>query len=305
MDFAKEDASTSTGRLLMKVDGWKYYNHAAIPTTAPHEQPNLAPVKDGSIWKMDGKPLLAQWVSDWDCKEEISWWYIIKDTPFDISAINRKRRYEINKGVKNFDVKKIQPAKYIEELCKVQEAALQSYSQNAEFDRAAFVRSVESWNKQVCLGNFVFYGAFSKESGELAAFSFFIKNGKCYDFAVQKANPAFEKLNVNAAIINGMLEDCKEDLANGYYLCDGSRSVNHETKFQDYLEKNFEFRKAYCRLNISYPLIIKILISLLVPFAKMFDMVGTKISTFRLIASVLKMNQFSRKSLKTRKKVNG
>ncbi len=289
----------------MKVDGWKYYNHAAIPTTAPHEQPNLAPVKDGSIWKMDGNPLLAQWVSDWDCKEETSWWYIIKDTPFDISAINRKRRYEINKGVKNFDVKKIQPADYIDELCKVQEAALQSYSPNAEFDRAAFVRSVEFWNKQVCLGNFVFYGAFSKESGELAAFSFFIKNGKCYDFAVQKANPTFEKLNVNAAIINGMLEDCKEDLANGYYLCDGSRSINHETKFQDYLEKNFEFRKAYCRLNISYPLIIKILISLLVPFAKIFDMVGTKISTFRLIASVLKMNQFSRKSLKTRKKVNG
>lgn len=294
MDFAKEDASTSTGRLLMKVDGWKYYNHAAIPTTAPHEQPNLAPVMDGSIWKMNGKPLLAQWVSDWDCKEETSWWYIIKDTPFDISAINRKRRYEINKGVKNFDVKKIQPAKYIEELSKVQEAALQSYSQNAEFDRAAFVRSVESWNKQVCLGNFIFYGAFSKESGELAAFSFFIKNGKCYDFAVQKANPAFEKLNVNAAIINGMLEDCKEDLANGYYLCDGSRSINHETKFQDYLEKNFEFRKAYCRLNLRMIFPINVAVILLYPFRKFVEFIGRIIKPAHLLSAVLKMEQVRR-----------
>lgn len=36
----------------MQTDGWKYYNHAAIPTTAPHEEPNIIPIKDGSIWKI-------------------------------------------------------------------------------------------------------------------------------------------------------------------------------------------------------------------------------------------------------------
>ena len=25
----------------MRIEGWKYYNHAAIPTTAPHEMPDL------------------------------------------------------------------------------------------------------------------------------------------------------------------------------------------------------------------------------------------------------------------------
>ncbi len=38
----------------MTIDGWKYYNHAAIPTCAPHEMPNLKPVEDGSIWKIGG-----------------------------------------------------------------------------------------------------------------------------------------------------------------------------------------------------------------------------------------------------------
>lgn len=38
----------------MKIDGWKYYNHAAIPTTAPHEEPNMIPINDGSIWKIGG-----------------------------------------------------------------------------------------------------------------------------------------------------------------------------------------------------------------------------------------------------------
>lgn len=43
----------------MQIDGWKYYNHAAIPTTAPHEIPNISPITDGSIWKSGG--VLRYW----------------------------------------------------------------------------------------------------------------------------------------------------------------------------------------------------------------------------------------------------
>ena len=39
----------------MKIDGWKYYNHAAIPTTAPHTKVNLEPIENNTIWKkLDG-----------------------------------------------------------------------------------------------------------------------------------------------------------------------------------------------------------------------------------------------------------
>ncbi len=38
----------------MQIEGWKYYNHAAIPTTAPHEPVNLEPIIDGNIWQMGG-----------------------------------------------------------------------------------------------------------------------------------------------------------------------------------------------------------------------------------------------------------
>lgn len=37
----------------MIISGWRYYNHAAIPTNAPHEMPNLEPVNNGMIWKME------------------------------------------------------------------------------------------------------------------------------------------------------------------------------------------------------------------------------------------------------------
>lgn len=33
---------------------WRYYNHAAVPTTAPHEKVDLEPLIDGSVWKLRG-----------------------------------------------------------------------------------------------------------------------------------------------------------------------------------------------------------------------------------------------------------
>ena len=38
----------------MNIEGWRYYNHAAIPTTEPHERVNLRPINDMSIWKIGG-----------------------------------------------------------------------------------------------------------------------------------------------------------------------------------------------------------------------------------------------------------
>ena len=75
----------------MQINGWKYYNHAAIPTSPPHEDPDLTPVETGDIWKINGA-LLARWTSDFDTQEETNFWYVIIDHPFDISKLKSKRR---------------------------------------------------------------------------------------------------------------------------------------------------------------------------------------------------------------------
>ena len=38
----------------MQVEGWRYYNHAMIPTTAPHENADISAVENGDIWKIGG-----------------------------------------------------------------------------------------------------------------------------------------------------------------------------------------------------------------------------------------------------------
>lgn len=38
----------------MEISGWKYYNHAAYPSTWPHEEVNTSPIYDKTIWKIRG-----------------------------------------------------------------------------------------------------------------------------------------------------------------------------------------------------------------------------------------------------------
>lgn len=38
----------------MKIPGWTYYNHAAIPTVPPHATVETESVANAEIWKLDG-----------------------------------------------------------------------------------------------------------------------------------------------------------------------------------------------------------------------------------------------------------
>lgn len=49
------------------------------------------------------------------------------------------------------------------------------------------------------------------------------------------------------------------------YMIDGARSISHQTNIQDYLIQKFNFRKAYCYLNIHYSFIIKFITQIFYP----------------------------------------
>ncbi|MBE6941079.1 MAG: hypothetical protein E7455_02165 [Ruminococcaceae bacterium] len=275
----------------MDIKGWRYYNHAAIPTTPPHEEPDTAPVRDGRIWKLDGAPLLARWTTDFDCGHETGWWYVIKDTPFDLLSLKAKRRYEINKGVKSYETRVVDPCDYKEALYEVQIAAFSAYPEKYRptVERESFLDSVAGWTQYTIIG------AFQRETGELSGYALLQRVGDKYvDFSVLKTKPEHEKAGVNAALVAGVLQHFDAFLADGGILCDGARSINHETAFQDYLEKYFCFRKAYCRLHIDYKPKIRWLIGLLYPFRKLFIKLDG-IGIIHQMNAILKMEEIHRK----------
>lgn len=75
-----------------------------------------------------------------------------------------------------------------------------------------------------------------------------------------------EKLQVNAALVYAVVMHYNERLSQDFYIVDGERNIKHETNFFQYLIKYFEFRLAYCRLNIEYNKRMRLIINMLYPF---------------------------------------
>ena len=267
---------------------WKYYNHALISALPPHESPHLEATKEKGFWKIGGGyPLLARWDTDFDCDIETAWWYVIKDTPFDISSIKSKRRYEINKGKRFYDVREILACDYKEELYEV---TVNAYSQWPEkyrpkVEKNIFIKNLNSVNESVM------FGGFDRESNKLCGYSILNETNHHVEFSVLRVNPESERNAINAAMVAAIVEKYNDRLGDDFYINDGSRAIRHETAFQDYLEKYFGFRKAYCKLNIKYRFPIGIIVTLLYPVRKR---ISSDSSLGSKLLGLLKMEEIRR-----------
>lgn len=276
----------------MQKETWRYYNHAMIPATSPHEKVDEKVLRDKSFWKKHRKALFARYTTNFDCNEKTSWWYVIKDTSFDISMLKSKRRYEINKGNKNFNVIKINASEHIKELYEVTVQAYQSWPERyrPSVTYEEFQKSICKWQEKIV------YGAYHKEKNCLCGYAMLTHYEDYIDFNILRVIPEYEKYAINAAIVYKIVMDNNEFINNGGYICDGSRSISHETMFQDYLEKYFEFRKAYCYLNIVYNPIVGFGVKVIYPIRgllKYFD----GISIIHKVNSVLKMEEIRYKKM--------
>lgn len=234
--------------------------------------------------------MLARWTTEFDCGYETNWWYLIKDQPFDLSAIKSKYRYIIKKGIKNFDVRVIDPQECVDELYEVFIDAFDSwpkkYRPHFTYSNAKnLAKKLSEDPSKIC------YGAFYRETEELCGFTQSHTHESYVEFQVQRVKPAYEKYQINAALVYCLLENNQSKLAKGnFYIVDGERSISHETNFQDYLEKYFGFRKAYCKLHIAYNPRIGWIIKILFPFRNVlrrFDGIGL----VHQLNSVLKMEE--------------
>ena len=273
--------------------GWMYYNHAYLPDGGPQDTPDLQSLKDGSIWKTSkNKALMARWTTDFDCGYDTGWWYCIKDSKFDINSVKAKIRYYIKKGVDTFDVRVIDPVAYQEEIfdCAIKAFSVYPAAYRPTLNKDSFIKELYDWKN----GQYVVFGAFEKENGTLQGYALCHERDCCVDFNVQKTNPAYEKLQVNAALVYGICEYYNERLSKDFYICDGARNIMYETNFQSYFEKYFDFRKAYCVLHLKYRKGVNFLVKLIFPFRKVIAKINNGLC--KRISGVLKMEEIMRKS---------
>lgn len=241
---------------------WRVYQRALISNAAPHNTP---PYNEHMLKKylLKHNLLFARWITDFDCGHETEWYHVIKDEPFDKTSLKAKRRYEVNKGLKNFYTQIIDPVQYRDDIYEIVVDAFSSYpaKYRPSIDKSKFIGSIGSWSKD----NIIVIGAFDKTNDELCGFAYLVRNEDYLNYSMHRVRPSEEKKGINAALVFGVL-DYFTRLSDCRYITDGERAIRHETKFQDYLIKYFGFRKAYCKLNVIYNPCLKPIVCLLYPF---------------------------------------
>lgn len=244
------------------MSDFKVYNKCLISKLAPHEVPNTKNIKE-EIER--NNCYLARWTSNFDCGYETEWYYVIKDDKWDISKLNSKDRNVITNGKKNFDVKIIDISAYRQEIYNIYLEMNKILPKNSRSNKT--IDEYCNFGKEtICVG------AFDKISNDLCGYAIlnkYYKNTKVINFSILRYLPRWRNKNVNAAIIDFI---CNYFLnQNQYeYICDGERSIRHDTTFQQYLEKYFGFRKCYCDLNIVYSKKVRSIIKILYPFKNIF-----------------------------------
>ena len=274
------------------IEGWRYYNHAIVPTTLPHEEINKAPLEDGSIWEIQKKAILVRWTSDFDCAEETDWWYVLREGPYNIEDFSTHHKKHIRQAMKKCTVRRIDPVEMAEEICRVHVEAISRYQNyDKNIDTEAFTASLKRVEEGVD-----WWGAFLAESDTMAGYMKIRRKGDTADLVVSK----FSSLHLNARVSDALYHTILDYYLNEEkmrYVNSGEKSISHITNTQDYKVSEFHYRQVYCKLNVMYNPKYKWMIKMMYPlrgFLKLFK----KVSLVDNILSVLKMEEIVRRQEK-------
>ena len=205
---------------VFDLSKWKYYQNSIIPSTPPHDAPYLSKEGKKELFKKYKKALFIRWYSHFDCKEKTEWWYVIKDTSYDIQNLKAKRRYEITKARKFFEVKKISALEYKEALSYVNMEASKGYKKRDRnnITHEQIIKTFENWDKS---SHLTIFAAFFKETSELCGYALIAKQGHAIHLSLLKTIPEFEKYSLNAALVDNILLEYDDLIKNGHYISDG------------------------------------------------------------------------------------
>lgn len=276
----------------MSINGWKYYNHAMIPTGSPDEEVDTSSIENGEIWRDSsggGVPLLARWTSDWECDHETDWWYIIRSGPYSIEQLSKSSRKHIKQAQKKCYVREIEDS----EVQALYDCYVAAYSRYEKADNFISFDAIKDGFLNRGHEAKIYYGAYELESNRLIGFFICSQHKNYLEINVSKFDPAYMNLRPSDALHHYVLSQwlSKPTIE---YVNSGSRSINHVTNVQEYKISTFGFHKAYCKLHVVYNPKIKWMIPLLYSMRKLlikFDDLGV----FHQVNAILKMEEIVRK----------
>lgn len=274
------------------IQGWRYYNHAVVPTTVPHKSVDTTSIENGIIWKEFPKAILARWTTDFDSETETDWWYIIRDGVYSVEDFSSHHKKHIRQAMKKCYVQRINAHEMVEDVLRVHLEAIARYKNyDTKIDKDAFISTVKAEEDNV-----EWWGAFLIDTNLLIGYMKVRVKDDIADIAVSK----FSSLYLNARMSDALYHTVLGHYLNERkmrYVNSGEKSISHITNTQDYKISEFNYRKAYCKLNVVYNPKYKLLIKVMYPFRKTMKLLS-KIGMIDKLLSVFEMEEIIRKEKK-------
>ncbi len=202
-------------------------------------------------------------IYDRDCAEQTNFWEIINDTPRKIDELPSKVRNQIRRSLRDCNIRMLSRQEIVDaDGYTVYRKAFERYR-----DVTVTIDEREKWETGILESSgFEFWGVFEKNTDKLIAWAMNSIKGNGVSYNTLKAIPEYmNKHYPYFGLIFEMNKYYLEEKGMGY-VSDGFRSITGHSNIQPFLEKNFLFRKAYCKVAIFYKPWLAICIKLAYPF---------------------------------------
>jgi ribosomal protein S18 acetylase RimI-like enzyme len=300
--YAKNLKEQGVSLVRVGVIDWLDYNGCMIPAFLPHCVPFIDPDSVGEALHLSGR-LMVRWITGFGQLSQSEWWYILRKDPWNIEQVeDKKKRWMIRQGRKNFNVRPLTEAEILKYCALVAQLAASRYKGDSRVEtQADFEKKVRAIQKYPGVAEYI--GCFHED--QLVSFSEnFIQDNAVF-LSVIRHDPAFLNKYSGYALIDWMLTEYLNERKFKYVL-DGSRSIYHSTNIQDHLINVFGFTREYAKLNLVYAPWFGMLIKLLFParrlVSKWSEIRNSRVSN--KLAALLRQEDIVRSCRKARGEAN-
>lgn len=265
---------------MIMTNVYRLYKGTWIFREDPHREQKLSKSEIASLLANGG--VMVRNTYDFDCKEDTDFYFVIKDNFGGFGELSSKMRNQIRRCFKTMSVRRISADFLLEEGYEVYKAAAENYSVKS------IPPTIQEFKDRLNSGEENdYWGCFDLNTGSLVAFSMNAVTEESCEYRTLKAIPEFQRKYAYYGLIYTMNQYYLEHVGL-QYVNDGARSITQHSNIQLFLIEKFNFRKAYCHLEITYKRWFGIIVKVLYPFRKYIPM--------RSVQAILRQEEYNRKN---------
>lgn len=239
------------------IDGapWYVKDRVLSPLSMPHKKISANP---DNIRKalLNSQALMARWYDDWDQEKSGWWWTCCDNRQYDVDQIeNARGRRGIRKGLRECDIRLVEPQKFVELSYDIYINALNSYGYSS-----SQIPSKKEYRDHILrlaqYSGTEIWGAFVKN--ELAAYAVCKIIDNAVNLGSTKSNSDLHRYCPNNALFYSITRHYLRERG-VRYVTNGARTLLHTTSINDFLIR-MGYRRIFCRIHVELAKFLRFLL---------------------------------------------